>query len=230
MPSIFYLSWIKKRKTKNNCLQTSGNCHPKSILALEIVVGEKNFDLLLSILEREISQQFQVSCFACTQFIRSIWDTRGRRISPLVGILRLRKWPKRLYFPLSSEAVSNRYCRTCSDLFTISVNVWENSYCFNDLGNVFRNLPRVRKSILTAVNLLDTKKRFELITLVFWLRECPKLGETQNTVTTTRLQSSCGPCNGRPTALTMRVKNHYQKLDHWIIQFTSFHRPSHHGL
>ena len=123
MPSIFYLSWIKKRKTKNNCLQTSGNCHPKSILALEIVVGEKNFDLLLSILEREISQQFQVSCFACTQFIRSIWDTRGRRISPLVGILRLRKWPKRLYFPLSSEAVSNRYCRTCSDLFTISVNV-----------------------------------------------------------------------------------------------------------
>ena len=114
MPSIFYLSWIKKRKTKNNCLQTSGNCHPKSILALEIVVGKKNVHLLLSILEREISQQFQASCFACTQFIRSIWDTRGRRIFPLVGILRLRKWPKRLYFPLSSEAVSNRYCRTCS--------------------------------------------------------------------------------------------------------------------
>ena len=50
--------------------------------------------LLWSILERAISQQFQVNFFACKQFSRSPWDTHGMRIFAIVGISCLRKWPK----------------------------------------------------------------------------------------------------------------------------------------
>ena len=57
--------------------------------------------LLWSILERAISQQFQVNFFACKQFSRSIWDTCGMRIFAIVGISRLRKWPKPCTFRLA---------------------------------------------------------------------------------------------------------------------------------
>ena len=50
------------------------------------------------------------------QFSQSILDTHGRKIFPLVGISRLRKWPKPCTFRLaltSADSGSNHNCLTC---------------------------------------------------------------------------------------------------------------------
>ena len=92
------------------------------------------------------------SCFACKQFSRSISNAHGRRIFPLFGISRLRKW---LSPCISQLALSLQVIMTVALVY--HVRVWVISYFLSDLSNVIRNLPRIRTSILAAMNLLVWK-------------------------------------------------------------------------
>ena len=58
---------------------------------------------VINILERAITQQFKVSCFARINTIQLIdfGHARKKKIFSLVGILRLRKWPKLCTFRMA---------------------------------------------------------------------------------------------------------------------------------
>lgn len=124
----------------------------------------KSVHLLRSILERVISQQIQVTCFASKQFSWSIWQTHGVEYFTFWD-LAFKKMTATLYLSTSSESVSNNNCPTCLPRVRVYGKF---SYCFSDLCNVFRNILRVRKSILALVNLWYTKNSLRIWSTSFF--------------------------------------------------------------
>ena len=129
---------------KINSLQTSENFHPKFILALDILVGEKKCFICCKAFWRERSvSSFKWVSSHVISFNWWIWNTLGRRIFPLVEISRLiTKMSEPLHLSLCSESVCNHYCLTflpcvCGKFCS----------CFSDLSIIIRYLLRLSESL-----------------------------------------------------------------------------------
>ena len=154
MASSSELLWTKKI----NSLQMSENFHPKFVLALEIVVGEKKCFICFRAFWKERSVcSFKWVASHANSFSWWIWNTLGRRIFPLVGISCLiTKMSEPLHLSISSESVCNHYCLNC-----LPCVCGKFCSCFSDLSIIIRYQLRLNWTRnLAAVNLWDMKNFF----------------------------------------------------------------------